>query len=167
MGMTANYLRVNINELENYLAKSSLLEERVYGRLNYRDENLINIDKSWEGMFFLLTGKVLATSQEASTPLLWTLAPPQVIDTEQDMGCGPATYTTIEQTKEVSNALNKTSADELSSKYNGKLMLEMNVYPKIWDNPGSLEYLIEHFIKVKDFYNLAAKNNEAVIIFIN
>ena len=167
MGMIGNYLRVTKDELENYLADSSLLEDRVYDDENHNDINLIDVDKSWEGLFFLLTGKSLATAEEASTPLLWTLTPPQEIDTDQDMGYGPATYTTIEQTKEVNDALNKISVDELRNKYNGKLMKEMGIYPEIWDNNESLEYLIEHFNTVKEFYNKAAAGNQAVIIFIN
>ena len=167
MGMIGNYLRVTKNELEEYLADSSKLEERVYDDENHNDKNLIDVDKSWEGLFFLLTGKSLATADEASPPLVWTLTPPNEIDSEQDMGYGPATYTTIEQTKEISSALNKISADELRAKYDGKLMMEMGIYPEGWDNNESLEYLIENFNSIKDFYNRAAVDNQAVIIFIN
>jgi hypothetical protein len=167
MGMIGNYLRVTNDELENYLADSSLLEDRVYDEENPNDKNLIDVDKSWEGLFFLLTGKSLATAEEASFPLQWILTPPQEIDPDQDMGYGPATYTTIEQTKEINNALNKISVDELRSKYNGKLMMEMGIYPEVWEDIESLEYLIENFNTIKDFYNKASTENQAVIIFMN
>lgn len=167
MGMIGNYLRVTKDELENYISDSSLLEDRFYNEENQNDKNLIDIDKSWEGLFFLLTSKSLATAEEASPPLAWTLTPPQEIDPDQDMGYGPATYTTIEQTKEVNQALNKISVDELRNKYNGTLMMEMGIYPEIWDENESLEYLIEDFNKVKDFYDKATAENQAVIFFIN
>jgi hypothetical protein len=167
MGMIGNYLRVTKDELENYLADSTLLENRVYDDETLNDKNLIDIDKSWEGLFFLLTGKALAKAEDASIPLLWILTPPQEIDPDQDMGYGPATYTTIEQTKEVNNALNKVSVDELKDKYNGKLMMEMGIYPEVWDDDESLEYLIENFNTMRDFYNKAVADNQAVIIFIN
>ena len=167
MGMIGNYLRVTKDELENYLADSSLLEDRVYDDENHNDKNLIDVDKSWEGLFFLVTGKSLATAEEALAPLLWILTPQQEIDPDQDMGYGPATYTTIEQTKEVNNALNKITVDELRKKYNGKLMMEMGIYPEVWDDNESLEYLIENFNTLKDFYDKASALNQAVIIFIN
>lgn len=167
MGMVGNYLRVSNEELEKYLADSSLLEDRVYEDDIDNDKYLIYVDKSWEGLFFLLTGKSLATSDEASTPLQWTLTAPQFIDPDQDMGYGPAVYTTIEQTKEVHNALNKITVDELRNKFDGKLMMKLEIYPGGWDDDESLEYLIENFNSVKDFYSKAAADNQAVIIFLN
>jgi hypothetical protein len=166
MGMIGNYLRVTKDELQSYLSDSNLLNNRIYDHENQNDKNLIDVDKSWEGLFFLLTGKSLATFEEASTPLLWILIPPQEIDSDQDMGYGPATYTTIEQTKELNNALNTISIDEIRDKYNGNLMMEMGIYPEAWDNDESLEYLVESFNTVKDFYNKAAADNQAVIIFL-
>lgn len=167
MGMIGNYLRVTEEELEDYLGDSSKLEERVYNDENPDDQNFIDVDKSWEGLFFMLTGQSLATSDEASAPLLWTLVPPQEIDPDQDMGYGPATYTTVDQTKEVSAGLNKISLDEFKSRYNGKLMMEMGIYPEVWDEPECLDYLVEYFVLVKDFYNKATEDNQAVIVFIN
>lgn len=167
MGMIGNYLRVTKEELENYLADSTLLENRVYDAENQNDNNLIDIDKAWEGLFFILTDKSVATAEEASAPLKWILTTQQEIDSDQDMGYGPATYTTIEQTNELANALNEISVDELRNKYNGKLMMEMGIYPNIWDNNESLEYLIENFSTLKNFYNKASTENQAVVFFIN
>ncbi len=165
--MIGNYLRVTKDELEEYLADSSKLEERIYNAESYTDKNLIDVDKSWEGLFFLLTGKSLATAKEASAPLVWTLTPPNEIDPDQDIGYGPATYTTSEQTKEISSALNKISTDDLRGRYNGQLMMEMGIYPEVWNDIDSLEYLMEEFNSMKDFYNKATAENQAVIFFIN
>jgi len=167
MSMIGNYLRVTKEELEEYLAYSSKLENRVYNESDPADKNLIDVDKSWEGLFFLLTGKSLSTADEAATPLVWILTPPNEIDPEQDMGYGPATYTTIEQTKEISHALNKISGDELRAKYDGQLMMELGIYPEIWNGTESLDYLIEYFNLVRNFYSKAAAQNQAVIIFMN
>jgi hypothetical protein len=167
MGMIGNYLRVSKDELEEYLNDSSKLEDRVYSEKNYPDKNLMDVDKSWEGIFYLLNGQALATSDEAAPPLSWTLLAPQEIDPNQDLGYGPATYTTIDQTREVSAALNGISADELKAKYDGKIMNELGIYPEVWDNNESLEYLIDNYTSLKDFYYHAVKDSQAVIIFIN
>lgn len=165
--MIGNYLRVTRAELEAYLADSSKLEDRIYNEANPVDSNLIDVDKSWEGLFFLLTGKSLATADEASTPLVWTLVAPNYIDPDQEIGYGPAAYTTVEQTKEVSQALDKISADDLRSNYNGKTMMEMGIYPEVWGDTESLEYLLDNFHLLRDFYAKAALENQAVIMFIN
>jgi hypothetical protein len=167
MGMIGNYLRVSKEELESYIADSSILEVRVYDEEYLIDENLIDVDKTWEGLFFILTGQSFATAEKASPPLLWTLIPPQVIDPDLDMGYGPATYSTVEQTMEVSTAINKISIDEVKNRFNGKVMKDMEIYPGSWDDIDSLEFLIENFILLKDFYNRAAAEKQAVIIFLN
>ena len=167
MGMIGNYLRVSKNELEEYLNDSSKLEERVNSEKNHEDKNLMDVDKCWEGLFYALTGETVDTARKANPPLSWMLLPPQELDPEQDMGYGAATYTSIEQTKEVSNALGKITIDELRDKYDGKRMDELYIYPEGWDDPESLQYLLDNFTLLKDFYNKASGENQAVIIFIN
>lgn len=167
MGMTANYLRVTKEELEEYLKDSSKLEIRIYGNGTHDPKTRMDVDKSWEGLFFMLTGKSLATADEALTPLSWTLMPPQVIDPMQNLGYGAATYTNVDQTKEVSRALNKIELDEYKSRFNGQRMMEMEIYPEIWNDQNSLEYLSGSFSSLKEFYNAAAEKGQAIIIFIN
>ena len=167
MSMIGNYLRVTNEELTEYLGDSSRLERRVYDEGSVGDPNHLDIDKSWEGIFFLLTGQSLATSDEANPPFSWILLGPKEIDSEQDMGYGPATYTTPEQTKELSAAINKLTLDEIKSRFKGEVMNEMGIYPVIWSQAETREYLFDHFNLLKDFYTVASTNNQAVIIFIN
>ena len=166
MSMIGNYMRVSNDELEEFLADSSKLENRVY-ESEEPDPNLIDVDKAWDAIFYLLTGKTLATSQEAAPPLAWISFPPNEIDPEQDMGYGPACYTTQEQTKELSEALGKINTEQFASSYDGKRMMELGIYPEIWDGDDGLEYVTDYFADLKKFYKIAAANNQAVIIFIN
>ncbi|OYU95370.1 MAG: hypothetical protein CFE21_09475 [Bacteroidetes bacterium B1(2017)] len=167
MGMVGNYLRVSKSDLEEYLADSSKLEDRVYNEETDSDDNLVYIDKSWEGIFFLLTGTGIGNSVKATAPLRWILIAPQEIDPDQDLGYGPACYTSIEQTKEIHNALNKITLDELKNRYNSEAMMELSVYPEIWNDLDALEYLLDNYIVLKEFYEKAALENQAVIIFLN
>jgi len=169
MGMIGNYLRVSNEELEAYLKNSSELEDRIYKDDAEGDDNLIDIEKSWDGIFFLLTGKSISTFDEAAAPLCWILSGPQEIDPDQDLGYGPATYITAEQTKEISRAMENFSRNELEKAYDGKRMTELSVYPGIWDDPhdDALDYLVENFNTLRDFYHQAAIANQAVITFIN
>lgn len=166
MGMIANYVRVSNVELENYRTDSSLFEERIDSDELVNDKNIIEVDKAWEGIFYLLTGHMLETADEVATPLRWILAAPQELDPEQDLGYGPALYTTIEQTKDISNALQSISESELRNKFNGNEMMEKEVYPTIWDDEESLDYIMENLILLKDFYKKAAEENQAIIFYV-
>jgi len=54
--MIGNLFRVKKTELEEYLKNSTLLEERIYSD-EMDDPHSIDIDKSWDGIIFLLTGE--------------------------------------------------------------------------------------------------------------
>lgn len=167
MSMIGNYFRVSQEELDEFLKDSSKLEERVYNESEEADPNLLDVDKAWDGIFYLLTGKTLDTFDQAPPPLLWVSFPPNEIDPDLDMGYGPAAYTTPEQTKELNEALNNITNEQFKNRYNGKLMMELNIYPQVWEGNDGLDYLSDYFTELKAFYNSAAENNQAVIIFIN
>ncbi|KAA5543416.1 DUF1877 family protein [Adhaeribacter rhizoryzae] len=161
--MIGNLLRVTSSELEEYLQDSSLLENRVYDD-EAEDPNLVDIDKSWEGILFLLTGQNLENS---SHPLAKVLFSGQFIDEDQDLGYGPAQYLTPEQVKEVNAEISKITISELSKNYNPNRMSELEIYPNIWDEEDNLEYLTDYFKTVQEVYSEAAGRNEAVITFLN
>lgn len=165
--MVANYLRVSQAELEAYIEDSSKLENRVYRDDNGEDPNMVDLDKAWEGLFFLLTGASLSNIENATEPLSLILNTTLEIDPEQDMGYGPAMYNTIEQVTAISAALDIITTDDLYSRYDGKKMLALGVYPEIWDEEDAIEYLIEKFDILKAFYNDAVAERKAVVFFIN
>ena len=87
MSMIGNFLRVTKTQLEDYLKDSTLLETRIYDEeSDDEDPNLVDIDKSWEGILFLLTGQNLETIDH---PLAKVLFSGQIIDEDQDLGYGP------------------------------------------------------------------------------
>ena len=163
MSMIGNLLRVPDAELETYLKDSSLLENRI-DENDSDDPAMIDIDKSWEGILFLLTGQNLETMDH---PMAKVLFSGQVIDAEQDLGYGPGNYLTSEQVKEVNSRLSQITPGELIKRFDAKRMSELEIYPNIWEEDGILDYLIENFKTVQETYSTAAKNNEAIITFIN
>lgn len=168
MSMIGNYIRVSQEELDSYFADSSLLEARAYPEHYTQDESMIDIEKSWEGIYYLLTGQTMASTDEAVPPLSHIFNPNQMIDEEQDMGYGPAMFATIAQVNDINNRLQQISTEDFASAFNGSKMNELEIYPSgIWDNEDTKDYLIEHFELLKKFYNSAADNKEAVIFFIS
>lgn len=165
MGMTCTLLRVSKNELDEYLNESSLLEE-IINDDESEDKNLIDIDKSWDGIIFLLTGQ---NFENAEHPLLQVLFSGQIIDDEQDLGYGPAHYLTPEQVADLNKQISKITVEELRHKYDPDKMTELDVYPTIWEEEGdeSFEYLSDNFLEVQQLYSDATKNGEAIITFMS
>jgi hypothetical protein len=165
MGMICTLLRVTKNELDEYLNDSSLLENRIYAYESEEgDKKLIDIDKSWDGIIFLLTGQNFTN---ADHPLLQVLFSGQIIDAEQDLGYGPAQYLTPEQVADLNNQISKITVEELRQKYDSEKMTELEVYPTVWGDEESFEYLSDNFLQVQQLYSDATKNGEAIISILS
>lgn len=165
MSMIGNLLRVSKTELDNYLADSSKLEERIYREDGESDNALVDLDKSWDGILFLLTGQSLAN---ATHPLVRTLFSGQLIDEEQDLGYGPAHYLTPEEVAELNQQISGIQVSDLKQKYDPAKMTELEVYPTIWDEgDDAFTYVADGFKTLQETYAEATKNGEAIITFLN
>jgi len=166
MSMVANLLRVTQTELDQYLMDSSLLENRIYNEeSDTAERGLTDIDKAWDGILFLLTGKNVASTEH---PLAKVFFSGQLIDEEQDLGYGPAHYVTPAQVVALHQQLANITIANLKAKFDPEKMIQLEVYPNIWDEgENAYSYLQDYFIEVKNTYSKAAENGEAIITFIN
>ncbi|MFD2554786.1 YfbM family protein [Sphingobacterium tabacisoli] len=167
MGMIQYYLRVDQKLLESFLQDSKALVDVVYSKKESDDYALLDLDKAWEGIFYLVTGSSLADAFTNELPQLPLLFGPSQIDPELDMGYGPATFTTPEQTKEMYNIIKDLSRDELTSRFDSDKMFEQDLYPDIWDDENALEYLLDFFEDLKGFYKDAVENNQAMVMYLS
>ena len=164
MSMIGNLLRVTKSELEEYLSNSSLLEDKIYDDEN-ENENLVDIDKSWDGIIFLLTGQSLQTAEHNLVRVLFS---GQLVDEEQDLGYGPAHYLTPEQVSDLNNEISSITIAELKERFNPKKMTELEVYPTIWDEgDDAFEYVADGFSTLQNTFSEATRNGEAIITFLN
>lgn len=165
MGMIGNLLRVTNTELEAYLEDSSLLEGKLYADEINEDEKFADIDKTWDGIIFLLTGQSLDTAEHHLTRILFS---GQIIDEDQDLGLGPAHYLNSEEVFELNNEISKITIEGLKQNFNPEKMNELDIYPSIWnEGDDAFDYLVEGFLSVQHIFAEAAKNKEAMITFIN
>ena len=164
MGMIGYFLRVTKPELDEYLKDSSLLEDLI-DSYDEGDEKLVDIDRSWEGIIFLLTGQCLA---DADHPLKRILFSGQLIDDDQDLGYGPAHYLTPQQVADLNNEISEIDTAELKQRFDSERMTALGIYPEIWnEGDGAFEYLMGYFLITQQVYKLAAKNSNAIITFIS
>lgn len=165
MSMIGNFLRVTRSELDDYLKDSSLLENRIYDdETEEQNPKLVDIDKAWDGIIFLLTGHNFENSNHPLTKVFFS---GQTIDEDQDLGYGPGHYLTPEQVKDLNTQIAKISIDELRSKYDAKKMMELEVYPTAWQDNEMVDYLTDYFQTVQEIFSAATKNDEAIITFLN
>ncbi|WP_264530055.1 YfbM family protein [Flavobacterium sp. N502540] len=167
MGMIGNLLRASKTKLENYIKDSATLEDDIYNENAPLDVTIIDIDKAWDGIVFLLTGDSALNSPKH--PFYKILFSGQIIDNDQDLGYGPAHYLTPEQVIEFSNKISEITTDDLRQKYDPQKMQKLEVYPEIWerDVDEAFDYLNEYFKDIQQFYSDAAKNKEAIVTYIN
>jgi len=166
MGMVLNFLRVSEDELNEILENSSFLDEILYDENDEPAPTLTDIDKSWEGILFILTGQNLQTLDH---PLGAALFSGQVVDDDQDLGYGPAHYLTPDQVIEINEQLAAFTAEEVKTRYNPAKMTELSIYPGVWEKEDGqiFEYLLEWFLEVKQIYATASSEKQAIITFMN
>jgi hypothetical protein len=118
--------------------------------------DFVDIDKSWHGIHFLLTGSV----RDGEPPLAWVVFPPTELG--EDLGDGPARLLSPDQVVEVSKALTPITGDKLKKKCDFTLMNDSVIYPQGWRS-GDQDYIAENFTQLRKFYDSAAKRHMGVV----
>lgn len=170
MSMINCLLRVSNDELESFLDDSSLLEDIFYSEEEGENPNLIDIDKAWDGIIYLLTGNCIQNLDMSDTDGLHAVVlSGQLIDPEQDMGYGPAHYLSPDRVKKFSDVLGQLTKEKLYQNYNPKEMDDKGVYPTIWKEEGdeAFDYIYSYFEELQKFYSEAAKENQAIVSVLN
>jgi hypothetical protein len=105
--------------------------------------DLGDLDKSWHGIHYLLTG----TADEGGAPLDFLVAGGVDVG-DEDVGYGPPRAFTSEETRAIAAALAAISDDELRSRFAPEAMMKAEIYPEIWDrdpkDDDTLGYLMEY-----------------------
>ncbi|UII27172.1 YfbM family protein [Fulvivirga maritima] len=167
MGMIGNVIRVSQEELNEFLNNPVTLEKKIYSDQSFEADWFLDLDKSWDGINYILTGDIIGGLENEPDILQRAFFSFQVISEEQDLGYGPAQYLNPTQVKETYSELEIMTNDILKSKVNGSEMNELGIYPEIWTEPESEEFLIDSFNEFKEFYKKAAENNQAIVTYVN
>lgn len=163
--MTLYYIRISPETLNNYLQDADLLKQDYFTEGGVKEAgNVYNIDKSWDGIIYLLTGK---NSSDNAEPLSRLMFSNQLIDEHQDLGTGPAHFLKPEEVRELHAQINNIVPHSLKAKFDAAAMKELGVYPNnVWDEEEVDDYLIEYFETVQEIFALAAEQGEAIITFM-
>ncbi len=164
MGMILQLFRINSEKFDTFLQNSQLFQDYVYDD-ETPDKNRIDIDKSWDGIGYLLTGAPL---HDEANELCRVLFSHQFIKGTEEMGYGPAMYLLPEEVIYFNQKLAAITKTDLESNFNPAKMSAAEIYPEIWaDNTTAFDYLYHYFENIKSFYAKAATENQIIITFLS
>ncbi|MEZ6194790.1 MAG: YfbM family protein [Planctomycetota bacterium] len=112
---------------------------------------VIDLDKSWDGLNFLLT----ASDGGSDTSPLGFLGSGGTPAGDIEVGYCPALLRRSGEVREIAAALARVDESTLRDHYDVETMLARDIYPTIWDDDpsedGALAYCLHHFATLKSF----------------
>ncbi len=121
----------------------------------------ITLGKSWHGIHFLLCGEA-----EPGAAILSQMVMGGVELGEDEYGYGPARYLTADQIAEIARELAGVGLEaEMKARFDPARMTTAGIYPTQWQ-PADLDWLMDGFRELREFFAAASRNQLAVITCI-
>ncbi|MEH2234800.1 YfbM family protein [Nostoc sp.] len=184
MGITASYKRItpqNFAEIQNNTeAAASLFKlnlddldfdfsnpQAMIAKLQERrsNEHYFRLE-DWHALHFLLTGESsLEDDTQTSPPLCNVVMGGK--PTQFEATYGFVRYLTLEEVRDVADALSQISVEELKSRFNSTVFNAAEIYPNPspggWDKE-EIEPLFELYPQLVEFFQNTAKEGDIVLL---
>jgi Domain of unknown function (DUF1877) len=126
----------------------------------------IDLDKSWHGIHYLLTG----TAWEGDAPLNFLVLGGKEIG-DIDVGYGTARAFSSSEVRTILNAIEPITQQTLGGRFDGAAMMKLEIYPEIWDRDPAddpvLEYCTEYFESLKNFLGRTSERGLGMLVYIS
>ena len=162
MGMIANYQPTTDIELEKIMCLDDVEELQ-----ESEDIEICDIDKMWDVLHFLLTGK------SASEPIEDDLISEAIVGQFNISGEEIQEFisgTKTDRVKEIAKALQELDFETYIDKFDMSAFRQNDIYPDIWgyeDEADEIkDYLRTSFERLKKFYEKMAAQESAVLVSI-
>jgi hypothetical protein len=119
--------------------------------------NCVDVDKAWNGIWFLLKAAGAPVDVVGGGALL----------SDEDLGYGPARYMTPDEVTLAAASLAALPWEKLACRFDPAQMNSDNVYPAIWDDDGALDYLRVNYAVLVKFFDAAAAAGDGVILWLS
>ena len=167
MGMIANYQYINdeqLNCLKNFdCERNDVLDE--VEEWNEESEMLLDIDKMWDVLHFVLTGVSSCDSIE-NNPLSEAVVGVHPLEGQD----GFVAYTEKERVADILAALEAFDMEQAMAAFSMDACKKAELYPDIWDYDDEEELVKEeisdYFQNMKDFYREVLEANGHVMVTI-
>jgi len=128
--------------------------------------DLGDLDKSWHGIHYLLTG----TADESGTPLEFLVAGGTFVG-DEDIGYGPPRVFTSAETRAIAGLLATVSDDELRSRFAPDAMMRAEIYPEIRDrdptDDDTLGYLMEYVAILREAMTTVTSRGHGLLVVLS
>jgi len=158
--MIGNFYPLSSVQAEMLKANQEGVEEFIYSDEVQKSEALLDIDKAWHALHFILTG----SAWESEHPLNIVVLGGEEIG--KDAGYGPARLVSPDYVIEVNEALAGISTVDFESKFDAEKLNKEEIYPNGWSSED-VRYISSAFEEVKKLYKSASEEREYVLLFIN
>ena len=126
------------------------------------DHEAHDVDKAWHGIHFLLCGSL----ENGDEPLAFILNGGEIVG-EEDIGYGPARVFTSTGVAEIALALRHLDIDTLRASTRADALAEQDIYPDIWAETDSLDYLFDHLIELRQFIERAHARGKGLLVYLS
>jgi uncharacterized protein DUF1877 len=127
--------------------------------------DLGDLDKSWHGIHYLLTG----TADESGTPLQFLVAGGTEVG-EEDVGYGPPRVFTSAEARTIASALAAVTDEDLRSRFAPEAMMRAEIYPEIWDrdpkDDDTLGYLMEYVTILREAMTTVTSRGHGLLVVL-
>lgn len=166
MGMIANYQQTTDLELDSLKVATDFVDA-VEELQETKEPDLCDIDKMWDALHFLLTGKSASEPIE-DDPISEAIVGQFNIsgeDIEEFIAGTPA-----ERVKVIAEALQGLDFNIYAEKFNMQSFAAHDIYPNIWSYDEEAEEILDDmrgcFESLKQFYLRMAEKGAAVLVSI-
>lgn len=167
MGIIANYQYLsdnNLQELKSFYAEEDDIFEEVED-WNDEAEILLDIDKMWDALHFVLTG-VSCIEPIKNNPLSEAVVGVFSIDGIEEY----ISYIEKSRIKDIVFALDNFDIEKALKTFSMKECKEAELYPDIWDYEEETdeikEEIMDYFQDMKDFYKQVLEEDGNVLVTI-
>ena len=167
MGIIANYQYLsdnNLQELKSFYAEEDDIFEEVED-WNDEAEILLDIDKMWDALHFVLTG-VSCSEPIKNNPLSEAVVGVFSIDGIEEY----ISYIEKSRIKDIVFAFDNFDIEKALKTFSMKECKEAELYPNIWDYEEETdeikEEIMDYFQDMKDFYKQVLEEDGNVLVTI-
>ncbi|WP_231505680.1 YfbM family protein [Bacillus sp. EB01] len=162
--MIASFYRIQPELLNEIKANPDDIYD-IFDNSDDIQELELDIDTSWHGIYFLLTGDT-PKDQVPDNIGKAILGGTEIGD--DFSGNGPARYFEPNEVAQLYSELKQIPASQLAERYDIQTLNENNIYPmgKRW-SADDKEFLIENYDFLVNYYKTAAENNQAMLLVIS
>lgn len=166
MGLYASFRAIDEQTAES-LQDDPDTVERLLGEEDEAEDPaplaIVDVDKAWHGLHFLLTSIAESTGAGEDAPLAQAILGGEPLHEDEDVR-----VMTAAEVRAVAAALAVITKDQLRDAFDPEAMSAADIYPDIWvrDGEEALDYLLIHFPTLVGFYRSSAESGHAALLRI-